>query len=187
MAMILNFGSYPQKSGAREPIEWQVLDVKGNKALLVSRYALDCRQYHHQIADVTWETCDLRKWLNDGFLKAAFSAEELERILLSDVTNDDNQKFGTKGGNNTRDRIFCLSLEEAEQYFKDASERECLPTPFARSKDWGAWHDSCYWWLRSPGSSLSYVAYIYASGDLSHLGGSVLDDISVRPALWVKL
>ncbi len=187
MAMILNFGSYPQKSRVKEPIEWQVLDVNGDEALLVSRFALDCRQYHCRIADVTWEDCELRAWLNNDFLKAAFTPEEQNRIKLSEVVNDDNPRFGTKGGNVTRDRVFCLSLAEADRYFKDSSERECLPTPFARSKDWGAWHDSCYWWLRSPGSSLSYIAYIYASGDLSHLGGSVLDDLSVRPALWVKL
>lgn len=187
MAVIINFGSYPQNGSKKEPIEWRVLDVSGDEALLVSLRALDCRQYHHRIADVTWENSDLRKWLNEDFLKIAFSEEEQQRIKLSEVVNDDNPRFGTPGGNITRDRVFCLSLAEADRFFKDNSERECLPTPFARSKDWGAWHDTCYWWLRSPGSSLSYFAYTYASGDLSHLGGSVLDDLSVRPALWVKL
>ena len=37
----VRFGSYPQNHGsAMEPIEWLVLEVRGNEALPVSRYAL---------------------------------------------------------------------------------------------------------------------------------------------------
>ena len=148
----IKFGSYPQENGnTREPIEWLVLEVNGNEAFLVSRYGLDCRQYHHACVSMTWEQCDLRKWLNHDFLEAAFTEEEQRRIKVSEVVNDNSRQYDTRGGNNTRDRVFCLSLAEAEQYFENDSERRCRPT--AQAKAHGAYVSAgcCYWWLRSPG------------------------------------
>lgn len=189
MVMYLTLGSCTQNSSAKEPIEWQVLDVKGNEALLVSRYALDCRPYHHNDTDTTWENCDLRKWLNDDFLKASFTAEEQERILLSEVLNDDNRKYGTPGGNATRDRVFCLSLAEAERYFKENAERRCPPTALAELH--GAYYlikGNCWWWLRSPGFGQCLAGTVGPGGALDSIGdGFLCDNNAVRPALWVKL
>ena len=79
----LKFGSYPQNNSEREDIEWQVLDVRSGKALLISKYALDCRKYNINYTKVTWETCDLRKWLNHDFFESAFSENERSMILTS--------------------------------------------------------------------------------------------------------
>ncbi|MEE3423854.1 MAG: DUF6273 domain-containing protein, partial [Succinimonas sp.] len=129
----IKFGNYPQQnSNTKEPIEWLVLEVNEKDALLVSRYGLDCKQYHHERVSMTWEQCDLRKWLNHDFLKDAFSPEDQRRIMLSEVVNDDNREYRTRGGNNTRDRVFCLSLAEAERYFKNDAERRCRPTALAK-------------------------------------------------------
>ncbi|WP_019001943.1 protein kinase domain-containing protein [Succinimonas amylolytica] len=183
----IRFGSYPQNNGnTKEPIEWLVLEVNDQEVLLVSRYGLDCKKYYHQRTDITWEDCDLRKWLNNDFLKEAFSEEERERIKLSEVVNDDNREYGTRGGNNTRDRVFCFSLAEAEQYFKNDSERQCRPTTYARNQ--GAWvNDSngcCFWWLRSPGNFKNFASVVYSVGALQPFGNFVNNDCcAVRPAL----
>ena len=147
----VKFGSYPQNNIAvKESIEWLVLDVNGNEALLVSRYGLDCKRYHHEFTEITWENCDLRKWLNADFLEMAFPEEEQHRIRLSDVVNDDNRKYGTSGGNNTRDRIFCLSLAEAERYFKSNDERKCQPAALTKIHIPKVTENNyCSWWLRS--------------------------------------
>ena len=43
----LRFGRYPQSCFfAKKPIEWLALEVNGNEVLLISRFGLDCRQYH---------------------------------------------------------------------------------------------------------------------------------------------
>ncbi len=162
----IEFGKYRQKTvGIEEPIEWLVLDVNDKEALLVSRYGLDCIPYNHEYVDITWENCDLRKWLNNDFLNKAFSEDERRRIRLSEVVNDDNPKYGTPGGNNTRDWVFCLSLEEANRYFKNNSERKCQPTPAA------AWRGaSSNWWLRSPGHRRS----IGSSSNVSAGAGSLV-------------
>ena len=83
---IIKFGNYPQDiNGSKSPIEWLALDVNENEALLVSRYGLDCKEYHNVFTDITWEDCDLRKWLNNDFIKLAFSEEEeiTQRIAYS--------------------------------------------------------------------------------------------------------
>ena len=65
----IRFGHYPQTAGGGDyaEIEWLVLDIDeaDHKALLISRYGLDCIQYNRRKASVTWETCSLRAWLNE--------------------------------------------------------------------------------------------------------------------------
>ena len=180
----VKFGSYPQNNGsAKEPIEWLVLEVNGNEAFLISRYGLDCRQYHSG-GRITWEYCDLRRWLNHDFLKAAFSPEAQRRIKLAEVVNDNNRQYGTRGGNNTRDRIFCLSLAEAGRYFKNDGERRCRPTALAQAHGASVSDDCCYWWLRSPGYGQDDASYVDSDGALSPGGDFVnFGNYAVRPAL----
>ena len=48
---IVEFGRYMQKNdNDMDNIEWNVLDVKDGKALLLSRYALDFKQYNEKLA-----------------------------------------------------------------------------------------------------------------------------------------
>ena len=187
----VKFGSYPQNnSEVKEPIEWLVLEVNSHETLLVSRYGLDCKRHHHEFTEITWENCDLRKWLNADFLKAAFSEEEQQRIRLSDVVNDDNRKYGTSGGNNTRDRIFCLSLAEAERYFKNDDERKCQPAALTKVHIPKVTENNyCSWWLRSPGDDPRYAAFVSPDGVSWPIGDCIsdIDGNVARPALWVNL
>ena len=183
---IIKFGKYPQdRNGSKSPIEWLVLDVKGNEALLISRYGLDCKQYHSG-GSITWEDCDLRKWLNSDFLKSAFSNEESERILVSELRNDDNPEYGTPGGNDTKDRIFCLSIAEAEQYFSSDEDRQCRPTAYARNHRAYVKNDCCDWWLRSIGFDQGRATDVDSGGALFLGGGGVnYGHDAVRPALRI--
>ena len=132
------FGAYPQTEAGddRTPIEWLVLDydAENNKALLISRYGLDAKPYNAEEADVTWETCSLRAWLDGEFFDAAFTDDEKWAILLTNVDNggsQGNSQWSTDGGNNTQDRIFLLSYAEAWKYFADDKARMCAPTDYA--------------------------------------------------------
>ena len=112
------FGHYEQDGNTengKEPIEWVILDENENGKLLVSRYVLDCVPYNQEYADVTWETCTLRSWLNEDFVRVAFSEDEQTRIRMSQVLNSSIMQ---NGGNNTEDKVFCLSLEELAKYYK---------------------------------------------------------------------
>lgn len=117
---IITFGSYEQDANTangREPVEWEVLYVSDDNVLVVSRYVLDCVPYNTKMKNVTWENCTLRAWLNNGFYNAAFSAEEQERIMESHVINRDNAFDGTQGGSDTRDKVFCLSVDEVYRHY----------------------------------------------------------------------
>ena len=100
--------------------------------LLLSRYALDCRPYNNLNIAVTWESSDLRSWLNGTFLKMTFSAEEQTRIPQVTVSADQNPAYGTDPGNSTSDKIFLLSINELERYFASDAEQQALPTAYAK-------------------------------------------------------
>ncbi len=194
----VTFGTYPQtKSGTdKTPIEWLVLESDGETALLISRYALDCKPYSTEDESITWEKCTLRSWLNNGFYKRAFSAEEKKRILMSNVSADKNPSYSTNPGNATKDSVFLLSIVEAKKYFASNEARMCAAATDYAIKQ-GAYTTSiytvdgrkaCTWWLRSPGKYSSYAAYVLPGGSFYGLGDYVRrSDAAVRPCVRVRL
>lgn len=187
------FGSYEQDndtSNGTEAVEWLVLEVKDDKALVISKYALDCMQYNDDYADVTWESCTLRTWLNNDFLNSAFSEEERAMIPTVTVSAEVNPDYSTNPGNATQDKIFLLSANEVNEYFASENSRKCEPTDYAFSK--GAYRFSftgkCWWWLRSTGYFQNRGASVDVTGYLNEYGIHVSYDIgAVRPALWIEL
>lgn len=193
---IVIFGYYEQDydlNNGSEEIEWIVLDYdeKEHKALLLSKYGLDTKRYNEIMTNITWENCTLRKWLNDEFMKEAFSAREQAAILMTEVDNSVSQGFSewdTYGGNNTQDQIFLLSFTEANRYLEDNyinqnTSSHVSFTAYAISKDtWG----SSMWWLRSPGRFQNLAAYMGANG--SYFSDLFVNrDVYIRPALWLDL
>ena len=85
---VITLGRYEQdnniKNGA-EDICWEVKEIAGNKALLVSKYALDAAPFHSEKDNSTWENSTLRGWLNSYFLDAAFSDDEQSLIIQSSL------------------------------------------------------------------------------------------------------
>ena len=117
---VILFGRYEQdgqSENGKEAIEWKVLKVEKNRALVISKYILNYQPYNLETYEVTWETCSLRKWMNNDFKNAAFTSNELKKIPTVTVVNDDNPTDGTPGGNDTKDKIFCLSTTEVENLF----------------------------------------------------------------------
>ena len=205
----LFLGHYEQDDNPEngmEPIEWRVIQVEGDQALLLSTYGLTILPYHESVGNVTWETCSLRAWLNDDFLRNSFDENERNLILTTDVDNgalQKNQKFYTDGGNNTQDKIFLLSRHEVEQYltadyiFDTCLKRYCIATPAAKeswSKGWELRYIGS-WWLRSPGKDQTCVDFLDHYGitieDLAGTNGGWSAASSrallVRPAMWVNL
>lgn len=199
----VTFGSYEQDNhldNGPEPIEWIVLDVKNNRALLISKYILDTQPYNSEYHDIAWEDCSLRSWLNHDFFNTAFSEREQESILITDIDNSAAQSsisWESIPGNDTQDRVFLLSYREAEELLS-AEMNRCAPTDYAIGN--GAWSNSAVktngraagvWWLRSRSSGAGYITGIFA-GTVDCLGkpdyGHVnIHDAGVRPALWIDL
>ena len=175
------FGAYEQDnnlSDGAEPIEWVVLANEGDRILVLSKYVLvgepeemsegEIRDDAIPGADrdsVTWEVCSERKWLNSIFYEEAFSDEERNCILQSELTTPDtegtwsgrsNQPFHTYGGSDTTDYLFLLSYEEFKEYVKPLKIANAEPTAASAVK---ANKETGYasWQLRSPGVVQDWV------------------------------
>ncbi len=187
---IITFGRYPQtESGEVKPIEWRVLEVKDNKALLLADKGLAGIPYNVQKMPVTWKTSSIRQWLNSDFYNAAFSESEKSRVSVTDLKNPDNPEFGTNGGDDTRDRIFLLSLDEAEWYLMYDADRVIKATPYAdQNCVFVSSAGRSFWWLRSPGHDQYFASIVKGGGELYPSGNSISTcHIAARPALWIKL
>lgn len=191
----ISFGHYEQDnytSNGKEAIEWLILAKEDNRLLVISRYALDVKPYNEMDTNVTWETCTLRKWLNNDFMNAAFSSAEKALIPTVIVSADKNPDYSTKPGNATQDKVFLLSIPEANKYFKSGFTRRCKTTAYANKQ--GPYTDSsgfCWWWLRSPGIYQDFAATVLTDGDFLEMGRGVnthgYGSGAVRPALWINL
>ena len=184
-------------------IEWSVLTVENNKALLISEKILEKRPYNVKKEDVTWKTCTLRKYLNEEFYNSLGTMKLA--IAETRISNSENPWYETKGGKATTDKIFLLSLEELVKYFGDSGDLSnkkrygwehsyyvlqsrgyLLHDQYdsARKANRSSWH----WWLRSPGYSSSYAAIVFGNGSVNVNGYRVSHhDVGVCPALWLYL
>ena len=186
----IEFGNYPQEEdGTEKPIEWIVMKKEGNQVLLLSKYVLDAKPYNEEVEEVTWETSDIRKWLNNEFYTTAFNKAEKAKIQTSLIKNEDNSEYGTSGGNDTEDKVFLLSEKEAETLFSNDKKRIAKATEYAEESGvYGNEEKAACWWLRSPGYYSGCAAGVYYYGWVSRDGDSVDVNIDgVRPALHLNL
>jgi hypothetical protein len=201
------FGSYEQDNdltNGAEPIEWIVLSNKNNELYVMSKYALDAKQYHEVKDKITWADCTLRKWLNEDFLNAAFNKEEIRLIKTKRLKNEDNPRFGTEGGVDTTDRLFLLSYKDlgntAYGFSSDRVEvdlkRRCTATAYAVAQGVRLYtlyqtaegEDVCFWWTRMACSGGASADAEWDGTDYRCTGmltGSTY--IGVRPAMYIDL
>jgi hypothetical protein len=209
-----NLGDTVQFGG----LNWVVLDIDGSYALVLLEIPIEAgRQFHIGLSSVTWETSDMRHFLNNQFLNR-FGGGDVARIRETTVITNDNPWFGTPGGETVTDRIFLLSLEEVVQYFGDSGMLNAGIDPNARGfyefsgeghapTQYGIFefflHDQYsaareagarghWWWLRSSGASPMHAAAVWVNGELMVAGGFVDDELwnigaTVRPAMWLNL
>ena len=178
----IEFGSCASVS-----IDWVVLAKENNRMLLLSKRVLDIMPYNSDRTSMTWETCELRKYLNEEFYKNCFSDEEKRRIQSSIVENNDNMSYRTSGGNETNDKVFCLSIEEVDTYLKDNAYTKATVTRRVDAKLDRLRIKCLGWWLRSPGCDNTFAALFTNDGSKSGSGIRLdSDQIGVRPALWIK-
>ena len=198
---IIPFGGY----------QWRILDIQGNAALVITENMVEQHPYHDCAGEVTWADCSLRNHLNGAFYNK-FTAAEQSRILPAWNKNHDNPWYGSRGGEDTRDYIFLLSIEEAVcKYFGDSSKN--LENRSDKQRYWFQKKDEnnilrrstfdgyvWWWWLRSPGRDNRRAVYIHGDGNLGIQGNGTFRYSSntihpttgdnsggVRPVLWLSL
>ncbi len=186
-------GKYPEESMIlgeyqHHEIEWLVLGRKDEQALLLSKYALDFQPYNPVDKQISWESCSLRRWLNNVFFGAAFSKAEQDAIMEASLT--------------TMDCIFLL--DDPKDFFDVPDERYlyryCYMTEYARRKLSDLDREYCdrvikehggrvWWWLRKCGCFVDCNGSVVEDrGGLRDLCGFPFGNNSyfgaVRPAMW---
>ena len=189
------FGSYEQDGSTgngKEPIEWLVLDRDGDKALLLSKYALDYQSfmpfYEPVTEPYTWESCSLRRWLNSTFLNAAFDSSERQRLLTTTVITSPGSLHRENGPITTEDRVFLLSNTEVYAYFANEAATAAEYTAYALSENpWAgnaAAPGAADWWLRT--TSGDHPDAVYSGGGVGE-GARAYEGAYVRPAIWITM
>lgn len=195
---IVTYGVYEQdgvNSNGKEDLEWIVLDIDGDNALLITRYVIDWDYFNSENgggskSTFSWTNSKIYKWLNGKFKDTAFTAEEQARLI--GYTPD-----GAAVGD-----VFLLSYEEAFTLFGSEEERIGYPTKAAVAKGAYQWlSGGCWSWLRTPARVTSYdqsvwdamdwrcaVCGIDGNGGVDNWGYIVnRTRRGVRPAIWVTM
>ena len=184
------FGRYEQDdnySNGKEPIEWIVLDKDGQSALLISKYALERRNYTDVQRDATWADSELRVWLNDSFLWNSFTSEEMGRLMQRYNETQINPQYpDLKTGSATYDTVFVLSYEEVEVYLQTDAKRKCYPTQHLINQGAYINEGGCWWWLRNPGEGQDFAMGVTTKGAIHYAGSEAYDTGCVRPSIVVR-
>ncbi len=176
-----------------EPIKWRILQTDGKEAFLMADQTLDWAKYDSDECIpgendteefIPWEECDLRAWLNDdttdgsGFYSTAFTDNEKEAIKEVTVDNTTaNPETGLTGGNDTTDKIYLLSVNEAlTPQYGFSSDRYEAESRASQISDYVNLHGGTFmsaagnelqestsantYWLRSPGISATQPAIV---------------------------
>ncbi len=176
------FGSYEQdgnRSNGPEPIVWIVVDVDAasGTCTAVSKYLLDCVQYHTSTATVSWHDTSLNRWLYSWFIPSAFSAGERAALIP------------TRAGSSWEE-VFIPSEEEMYRYFR--GDYLCEPTRYAISR--GVYSVRYQgricgsYWLRRNVSS-TWGTFVGAHGGIYNQRNNkvTVTDNGVRPAITLSL
>ncbi len=172
-----------------QPIKWRILSVNDTEALVIADKALDCQQYNDARAEVTWEICTLRTYLNEKYYSLAFGSEEQSAIYTQ--TNDDKIIVLSEEEEYDTEISPARSIGTGKNDLSMRENRMIKSTTYAKAM--GAWcsaldEGNCYWWLRSTGDATSFARTVDPQGSIPLLGGFV-DDLGygVRPAMTIDL
>ena len=137
--------------------DWRILKRKDGKALIITEKVIDKRRFDGESND--WKTSEIKQWLNGEFLEM-FSLDERKRI----------------------DKVFLLSVKQAEKYFKDDADRVAVEEDGNR----------VWWWLRSPDvcgfEFVNSTALVMYDGFICPTGFSANCGVGgIRPAMWITL
>ena len=181
---------------------WDVLAVSNGNALLITHEVIAFKMFSGNYSgrgsmNTGWEGSSLRSWLNGAFLGSLPVDQSI--IIPTSISTSPNSRFGTPGANGgaVTDRVFVLSVEEAQQYFSNEQQRTAVASNAALAGVGAARNGSAqsdpttgntYWWLRTPGMFSYSTAYVNYTGSIRLDGvesptGAL---VGVRPCMWVN-
>ena len=155
--------SVPLKNedSAASTVSWLTIATKDDQSLLMSKSVLAFKPYDTSGTNSLWEHASLRRWLNEDFYAKAFSDDEKQSILPTQLDSTDE----SSEANN----VFLLSIDEAKTYLDDQT---------MKADNW--------WWLRNSDSNVHTIAYVSSKGDIRTGCTDLTANGGVRPCIWIK-
>ncbi len=179
------FGRFPTDSTYEmQPLVWRVLAMEDDRALLMTEQEI-MSIYDHIKQNGMWENSPIRKLLNEGFFRSAFTEKEQAQIETVQLKNLKNPTLPGDNRIDTKDKVFVLSFEEAEKYLPTQEIRKASHTKYAfeqtmAKREWGDWN------LRTEGKKpWGPVSVSETFGDYAMTGNHVGRDY-IRPCIWIK-
>ena len=167
-----------------DPIEWHVVAKDSASATLWTTTDLVNRTYDttHGAggAHQNWSGSDICAWLNGPFLLDTFG--ETERTAIEAYSNQ--LESGLSGG------AFEPSQQIVLPSVAEIGAGDGVGTweiPYTNSATDGKRGFGDLWWLRTPGSTLEFAAYVDPNGFVDDGGDYVYFALAVRPAFRLKL
>lgn len=158
------------KTKPKTDIKWVVLEVdsEGKRVFVISLDILSAMAYGK--TDV-WKNSDVCGWLNDAFLKEAFSEDERKKLdtNLYEETDDNGDVLSAFSS-----KLALMSIAEKEKYLTDL---KYIPAEGAGVSEW---------WLRTAVGA-GMIAYVAENGQLATVGkDSKTAEMGVRPVAWIN-
>lgn len=184
---LCNFGSYYVTGNSKkEALEWYVISISSDKALLFSKNVVYLSKYG--TFDI-WKTSDVREYLNNTFYEIAFDNNYSKEAVLDNSTVCTEWDYPENVSYTVNDKVFIFSYDEvvnkysiAKSILKSSTNKFAMIK--ANQSDWI--FDS--WWLREPkypSGVDNVIDGIIDEDSLPSDSGSYID--GVRPSIWVNL
>lgn len=158
----------------KQPIKWRVLSVNGDDMYLLSEKNLDVQQYSDKEQNesgirVEWQDSSLNQWLNESFLKTAFSDDEQTAIIGT------TEKVSLLSESEIKDKKYELSTIEAckikvTSYVNQLSgnERDEVNSP---------------WWTKTKEGN-AFAKCVDSSGHV--ISKNITSKAGIRPVIHLK-
>jgi len=154
---VVSFGKY----------SWYAIDATGSQVTLISETPVAKKCYKKTYDVITWESSDLRLWLNGDFLHEFSSVER--SMMVKRAINNIKYTTVKRPADSTSDYVYLLS----------SSELNRLNNQIASCGEW--------WWLRTPGNDSPYEAGVKFNGELDEKGYNINSVHGVRPVIIVRI
>lgn len=186
---IISYGQYEQdgkNSNGKEAIEWIVLEVNDEYAIMISRYVLDAARFTNPLRATTYSGSDIRNWLNYDFAGTAFTEKEkagLTAILFDPGTNPEYP--GTNQGGAVADLVGILSIDAIKAYGVPV---QCRATDYAVGRGvFRAANGFSPWWTSTMGTYSTMATLARSDGDINFKGRDLsIGTFGVRPVIAVR-
>lgn len=185
--------SYPQDHQIEVPLVWEVLEHTNNKILAISKYALLWDMFGISDPSSVWSLADwahsyARQQLS-SFVNSWFNIYERWLICKTQIANE-NLESGQKDRAFTEDRLFFLSADEIDRYYKDLEPSAFVIFSDRKGKDsFSIWAEPSSYWTRTLGAAKDKITPIIIIDENGRKNETRFDsdEIGWRPALWLNL